>query len=153
MKRPKLLLCVDDDPDIRGFYQAAFANSGYEVLVAGDGRQALSIFQSLNKRIDAVITDYEMPGMNGPELSAALKHSKPNLPILMVSGSQPVLEEAPHFVDAALNKGAPLQTILDKIEHLLSENRPPARWSRHALLASALAVAANTTLVCSRMWK
>jgi CheY-like chemotaxis protein len=122
MKRPRLL-CVDDDPGMRGFYAALLGNHGYEVVVASSGRQALTILRNDPKKIDAVITDYDMPEMNGPQLAAALKHMQPGLPIMMVSGSQPTLEEAPHFVDAALAKGAPIQIILNEIELLLASAR------------------------------
>src|SRR5258708_3281776 len=110
MKRPRLL-CVDGDPGIREFYETLFSAHGYDVVLAGSGRQALNLFHNRAEGIDAVITDYEMPDMNGPELAAALKHSNPALPVMMVSGSRPVVEEAPLFVDAALAKGAPVQQI------------------------------------------
>ena len=121
MKRPRLL-CVDDDPGTRGFYAGLLGNHGYEVVVASSGRQALTILRNDLKKIDAVITDYDMPEMNGPQLAATVKHIQPGLPIMMVSGSQPTLEEAPHFVDAALAKGAPIHVILYEIERLLASN-------------------------------
>ena len=114
------LLCVDDDPQFRTFYSLMFGSYGYEVLTSGNGRQALNLFHSHEQAIDAVISDYEMPEMNGAELAAELKRFNPMLPIIMVSGSQPVLEEALHFVDASVQKGSPIAMFLDQVEALLS---------------------------------
>ena len=118
------LLCVDDDPQFRNFYSLMFGSYGYEVITSGNGRQALKLFHCREHDIAAVISDYEMPGMNGAELPAELKRCNPLLPIIIVSGSQPVLEEALHFVDASVEKGSPIGTFLDKVESLLS--RRPA---------------------------
>jgi DNA-binding NtrC family response regulator len=121
MNRPKLL-CVDDDPQVRGLYEKVLGSHGYEVVTAGGASQALQVFHSNEQQIDAVISDYEMPGMSGAELAAELKHERPDMPVIMVSGCQPVVEEARHFVDAAVLKGAPIQAILTQIEVLLASH-------------------------------
>jgi DNA-binding NtrC family response regulator len=117
------LLCVDDDPGIRGLYEALLGNQGYEVIVAGGGCEALKLFHGRSKKIDAVIADYDMPEMNGAELAAELKRCDPGLPVIMISGCLPVLEEAPHFVDAAMEKGASIEEIVDQVEILLTSHR------------------------------
>ncbi len=122
MNRPTLL-CVDDDPGIRELYEAMLGTYGYEVLVAEGGLQALNLFRSKRKEIDAVISDYEMPGMNGAELAAELKRCDPEIPVIVISGSAPVLEETPYFVDAAVPKGASVENIVDHIEVLLEARR------------------------------
>jgi len=93
------------------------------VLVAEGGYQALNLFLSRTKEIDAVISDYEMPGMNGAQLAAELKRYDPEIPVIVISGSLPVLEEVPYFVDAAVPKGASVETIVDHIETLLEARR------------------------------
>ena len=152
MKRPRLL-CVDDDPGIREFYETLFVTHGYEVVLAGSGRQALKIFRTRGYHIDADITDYDMPEMSGPELAVELKHSNPALPIIMVSGSRPVVEEAPHFVDAALAKGAPIQQVLDEIQRLLASSLPASTWSGYVRLGEALAAVVGAVLLVQRVWK
>ena len=133
MKRPKLL-CVDDDPGMRELYQQLLGSHGYEVIVTEDGHQALAILRSQDNQIDAVISDYEMPGMNGAELAAELKHCSPTLPVIMMSGCTPTLEEAPHFVDAAFAKGTSILKMVDQIEALLAA----ARQRRVAIPLSGL---------------
>ena len=117
------LLCVDDDPGIRELYEAMLGSHGYEVLLAEGGYEALNLFRSRKKEIDAVISDYEMPGMNGAQLAAELKRYDPDIPVIVISGSLPVLEETPYFVDAAVPKGASVEKIVDHIEALLEARR------------------------------
>ena len=73
------VMCVDDDAGIREFYGALLGQNGYEVIAATNGRHALHVFESKEKEIDAVILDYEMPGMNGLELATWLKQRHPKL--------------------------------------------------------------------------
>jgi DNA-binding NtrC family response regulator len=122
--KQRTLLCVDDDPGTRGFYETLFGRYGYGVIVASSGRQALELFHAKATDIDAVISDYQMPGMNGAELAAELKRCKPTLPVIMITGRQPVPEEAPYCVDAALAKGEPVDSILDQVGILLGMSCP-----------------------------
>jgi CheY-like chemotaxis protein len=119
MKSPTVL-CVDDDARFRELYGKLLRLNGYEVIAASNGRHALHVFDAKDKEIDAVILDYEMPGMNGLELAEGLKQRQPTLPVIMVSGAHPELEEMAPFVDAATGKGVPLRHILDRLELLLA---------------------------------
>jgi len=114
---------MDDDPGIRQLYEAMLGTYGYEVLVAEGGHQALNLFRSKASEIDAVISDYEMPGMNGAQLAAELKRYDPEIPVIVISGSLPILEQTPYFVDAAVPKGASVEKIVDHIEALLEARR------------------------------
>ena len=152
MKYPKLL-CVDDDAATRQFYQRLLGSYGYEVVVAANARQALERFHSEADEIAAVIADYDMPGMNGAELAAELKRCNPNLPVIMVSGCQSVLEEAPHFVDTSLPKGSPVETIVEQIEALLSPQLPATSFSRYVALGSAVAGVAAAGFLIPKIWK
>jgi CheY-like chemotaxis protein len=122
---PKSLtvMCVDDDAGIRELYGALLGQNGYEVIAAVNGRHALHVFETKENEIDAVILDYEMPGMNGLELATWLKQRHPTLPVIMVSGSHPDLEQMAPFVDAAMGKGVPLRHILDRLQVLLAPSR------------------------------
>jgi CheY-like chemotaxis protein len=122
MKSP-LVLCVDDDAGIREFYGTLLGKEGYEVISAGSGVQALALVQSRDDVVDAAILDYKLPGMNGFELAVRLKQHDPGLPILMVSGSPPDLEEMLPFVDAAMNKGVPTGDILEGVGLLIAGRR------------------------------
>jgi CheY-like chemotaxis protein len=106
-------------------YGALLGQNGYEVIAAVNGRHALHVFETKEHEIDAVILDYEMPGMNGLELATWLKQRHPTLPVIMVSGSHPDLEQMAPFVDAAMGKGVPSQHILDRLQLLLAPSRVP----------------------------
>jgi DNA-binding response OmpR family regulator len=123
------LLCVDDDLGILEFYETMLGSNGYHVLLAQDGRQALAVFEEKVKEIDAVISDYEMPGMNGIELAAQLKRHNSSLPVIMISGCVPLLDNIRHNVDILLSKGAPVEEILARIEFLLCLKRKASAFS------------------------
>jgi len=128
LKSP-LVLCVDDDDGMREFYGSLLGRQGYEVVSADSGLQALALVQSMKKPVDAAILDYELPGMNGFELAVRLKQHDPGLPILMISGSPPELEDMLPFVDAAMSKGVPVQDILEGIELLVASRRECRRMA------------------------
>ncbi len=123
------LLCVDDDLGTLEFYETMLGSNGYHVLLAQDGRQALAVFEEKVKEIDAVISDYEMPGMNGIELAAQLKRYNSSLPVSMISGCVPLLDNIRHNVDVLLSKGSPVEEILARIEFLLCLKRKASAFS------------------------
>lgn len=65
------ILVVDDDPDIRQLLQRHLGNQGFEVITAGDGREALEIL--LNTDVRLVITDWMMPEMDGAALCNSIR--------------------------------------------------------------------------------
>ncbi len=128
MKDP-VVLCVDDDPGMRGLYEAMLGRNGYQVITVSNGYHALTAYQ-FSGDVDAVVLDCEMPGMNGYELAERLKELNPLLPIVMVSGTNPEMEEMSPFVDASIMKGVPIRNILDRIEMLLEERQQPPAHSQ-----------------------
>ncbi len=80
------LLVVDDSLAIREMLRSIFEAAGYDVEVASDGQVALEIIQS--SKVDGVVTDIEMPRMDGFDLCEAIR-SRPDtqdLPVVMVTG-------------------------------------------------------------------
>ncbi|MHA7817976.1 MAG: putative bifunctional diguanylate cyclase/phosphodiesterase [Pseudohaliea sp.] len=65
------LLAVDDDPGLRLLAEAAFAEEGYTVLLASSGAQALELLR--NNRVDVILLDLLMPGMDGFQTCARIK--------------------------------------------------------------------------------
>jgi DNA-binding response OmpR family regulator len=66
MEEKHTILVVDDDVLLRRTLQATLAGEGYDVLLAADGRQALSVLGE--SAVDLIIADVSMPGMNGYQL-------------------------------------------------------------------------------------
>jgi CheY-like chemotaxis protein len=153
MARPTLL-CVDDDSATRTLYRHLLGSHGYDVVLAEDGVQALDTLS--RSSINAVLLDYEMPGMNGGEVAAIIKHSKPEIPIIMVSGRSSVLEDAPRFVDAAMPKGAPVEKLVGLLDGLVRNDgqalAAPVLSPRLLPLGAALATAAFLAYLLPLIW-
>src|SRR5690606_6646095 len=79
------ILVVDDDALIAMNTVSMVEDLGHTVLEAYSGKQALTILES-DVRIDALITDYAMPGMTGVELAHRARELRPGLPILLATG-------------------------------------------------------------------
>jgi CheY-like chemotaxis protein len=148
------LLCVDDDSAFRQFYKNLLGSYGYEVTVAANGRQALKLF--LSRKVDAVLTDLEMPEMTGTELAARLKRLRPELPVLLISGSKAVHGTPPAAVDATVAKGTSTSKLVDQIETLLAKSRKRSKAltpRRFAPLGSVLASIALAVYALPKLWK
>jgi CheY-like chemotaxis protein len=81
---PHTALVVDDDSGTRTMLRLILELEGWRVLEAGDGREALVALGN-GSRPDVVITDIEMPGMNGLEFAARLRERKSSIPLLAVT--------------------------------------------------------------------
>lgn len=80
-----VILVVDDDALINMNTVDMVRELGHTVLEAYSGKEALAILGS-GQRIDALITDYAMPGMTGVELANRAREFFPDLPILLATG-------------------------------------------------------------------
>lgn len=80
------ILVVEDDLTVREMIEDILIHSGYKVLVAGSGTEALSIWDKKADEIDLLIADVVMPGMSGNELAEKLLGEKPQLKVLYMSG-------------------------------------------------------------------
>lgn len=80
------ILVADDDRNTRRLFQALLQQQGYRVFTAENGVQALEVMD--REHIDLVVLDVMMPGMDGYEVTQALRECSSNLPILMVSARQ-----------------------------------------------------------------
>jgi signal transduction histidine kinase len=79
------ILLVDDDNAVREVTRAMLHELGYAVLEAGSGGAALDVL-SREPKIDLMIVDFAMPGMNGAEVARQVQAKRPSLPILFVTG-------------------------------------------------------------------
>jgi len=80
------LLLAEDDPIMRKLTRKMLEEHGYKVLEAIDGEAALGVISRNSTRIDLILTDVVMKGMNGPELVLRLMDSHPEMKVVYMSG-------------------------------------------------------------------
>jgi len=79
------VLVIEDEPVVRGLVVEVLADLGYRVVEAVDGPQGLEIVQS-TQRIDLLITDVGLPGLNGRQVADAARALRPDLKVLFMTG-------------------------------------------------------------------
>lgn len=83
----RICLLVDDESAIRSYLRAILEPEGFQCLESENVAQALGITQRLGGRLDLIVTDIKMPGdMDGLDLAYSVRHSFPNVPVILVSG-------------------------------------------------------------------
>jgi two-component system response regulator AtoC len=82
---PGRILLVDDQPELRRLFRRNLSKIGHDVVEAWNGRAAIELARQGS--FDVVISDVRMPDMSGIDLLKALYEHDPDLPVLLVSGS------------------------------------------------------------------
>lgn len=82
----KTILLVEDDRDTLNTL-ASHLGARYDVLVANDGVDAVYVYERNLERIAAVVTDLNMPRLDGQLLTEWVHHIRPRLPVILLSGS------------------------------------------------------------------
>jgi DNA-binding NtrC family response regulator len=77
------VLVVDDEPKLCDLLASALSQNGIAVFTAGNGVHALKVLEA--EDIDLVISDWRMPGMDGPQLLAEIKSRFPQLPVIVMT--------------------------------------------------------------------
>jgi CheY-like chemotaxis protein len=116
--RGKRILIVEDEEPLRACLRMMLELEGYQVTEANDGAKALKLFNV--GEFDLVITDFQMPVMEGNKLAANIRLLAPTLPILMVTASARARRDADNPVDALLNKPFTVTDLHCVLEKLLS---------------------------------
>ncbi len=80
------ILVVDDEAPVRRLLELTLRREGYQTRLAGDGAEALAIFEANPEAIDLVLLDLTMPTMDGRTTLAALRALAPDLPVILSSG-------------------------------------------------------------------
>jgi CheY-like chemotaxis protein len=80
------ILIVEDDDDVRAYLTDVVRSLGYGVAAASNGQLALDLLGQAKTRIDLMLTDVVMPGMNGRELANSATRLRPDLKVLYMTG-------------------------------------------------------------------
>ena len=117
MQRPTIV-CIDDNLDALIGYQSLLWNHGYNVLISTSGSQGLELVKSLP--IDAVMLDFQMPGMDGGMVAIQIKNLKPHVPVMMLTAQKSLPDEVLEQVDVLFPKGESPQELLVSLQAMLS---------------------------------
>ena len=128
------VLVVDDEEVVRIIMVQVLQDNGYTVLEASDGLEALRIAKEHTGRIDLLLTDVKMPGMNGLELAARLLSNRPEMTVLYVSSHadstrQIQLQEGQFIIEPGANflhKPFSPDGLLQKVRHVMEHSAKPA---------------------------
>ncbi len=117
------ILLVEDEEGLRGLNARGLTSRGYTVLQAGNGIEALEIFEAQKGEVDLVVSDVVMPEMDGPTLLKELRARNPEVKIIFVSGYaedafEKHLPEGTQF--AFLAKPFPLKQLVGKVKETMA---------------------------------
>ena len=115
------ILVVDDNKVCRIVVSKMLSRLGYEVSSADSGENGLSIF--LKKKFDIVLSDYEMPGMDGVALACSVKKNSPCTRVVIMTGAgkETVFSRNSTAVDEVISKPFTLARIDETIKDLLGK--------------------------------
>jgi two-component system, NarL family, sensor histidine kinase EvgS len=115
------ILVVDDNKVCRIVVSKMLSHLGYEVSSADSGENGFSIF--LKKKFDIVLSDYEMPGMDGVALACSVKKSSPRTRVVIMTGAgkETVFSRNSTAVDEVISKPFTLARIDETIKDLLGK--------------------------------
>ena len=88
------ILCVDDEEIPLTLRKLVLQKQGYHVMTANSAAEALQILERCH--VDLVLSDQLMPGGTGAELAKAIKQTRPDMPVVLVSGVNEIPQDAEH---------------------------------------------------------
>ena len=131
MKPKRTILCVDDNEQSLSHRKIMLETRGYRVVTFSRGEDALERFRLGG--IDLVLTDMAMPGLDGPQLIAAIKALSPQTPAVLISSKVRIYNhesQADVFLTKSMYSPADL---LERIRILLVRKRGPRRMQQRPL--------------------
>jgi CheY-like chemotaxis protein len=120
------VLLVEDEPMVRKLGESVLTSLGFAVLLAGDGVEAMEVFQQHKDEVRCVVCDLTMPRMDGWETLAALRRLAPGLPVVLASGydkGRVMAGDHPELPQAFLSKPYRLHELRDAIRRALAGKR------------------------------
>ena len=122
--RKGCVLLVEDDRSARRYLEVTLQRSGYEVITASDGLEAMKL--ALSSPIDAVVTDAIMPHLSGQQLARFVRSNEKlaRIPILLLTGQENQASAASpdDLIDAFLYKPVKAEELTNCLASLLRKN-------------------------------
>jgi two-component system cell cycle sensor histidine kinase/response regulator CckA len=117
------ILVVDDEPMIREMLMLVLERSGFSVVSAANGVQALYKYHLYRDDIELVICDIAMPEMDGPALAKRLLAERPDLPMIMMSDQCDSIDLASQPALRFLPKPLDLSMLIATVRNLVTEGK------------------------------
>lgn len=123
----KTILVVDDFQNIANVVKTTLELKGYQAITATSGEQALDILANPAYKVDLIVSDYNMPDMNGLELLKKVRSTDEfiGLPFIMLTTEKDTekMKEAKRArLNAWIRKPYKLQNFIDQIDYCLRRN-------------------------------
>ena len=122
--RTRTVLLVQGDSSMRKWVHVQLEKSGYNLLEASDGADALLIAELHRGEIDVIVTDVVLALVNGPELVKALLGLRPSVKVLYMSSyPEPFLRKSTTLPPDVtyIQKPFPMTTLLEMLRELLDQ--------------------------------
>jgi PAS domain S-box-containing protein len=131
--RHRRLLLVDDDPIVREVIAEHMALAGYAVTAACSGDEALAMLDA-GERVDLVLTDLSMPGIDGLTLAREAQRRRPALPVILLTGfAADVVEVGPGAMPrtafSLMRKPVKAGALAERVETMLEQAAESAGWT------------------------
>ncbi len=116
-----VILVVDDEKNVRTLVTQILRADGYAALSACDAKEALGVLRDCPSKISLVITDVDLPGLNGIDLCAELNKRQPGMKLITMSGQPREIPVSMPFMEKPFS----IATLLEKVHAVLSTSLPP----------------------------
>lgn len=118
------ILYIDDKVDRLTLLRSMLEIHDYKVLTAEYPRKGLELF--LSEPVDLVLLDFHMPGMNGDEVAGKMRMLRPNIPIVIFSGSLTLPDKVMATVDGFISTSEEPDVLLERVESLVGKKHARA---------------------------
>ena len=122
-EQEKTILLIDDEEIVINISEMMLKRLGYRVLKAHDGNEGLQLFEENKSKIDLIISDLEMPEMNGKEVMDKLRKIDPQIKVILSSGALTNADEK-NVVNKGFNgfikKPYSMNTLCEKMAEIIN---------------------------------
>jgi len=113
------ILVVDDDPFFRSAVNTILRKAGFHTIEAQDGFEAYEIVRAIGASVELLLTDFQMPRMDGLSLIESVRKLHPKMPVLLMTGAR--LESRPRSY-AVLNKPIGREALLQAVRSAIASD-------------------------------